>query len=397
MRTALVLIGLLLLGGAGVMLATRGGGPEDTTEARSLAEEAVPAPAPSPGRVLAPEPEEEPPRDPAARWNEINNLAHDFLEEGQLVRAVELFEECHGAIPSSDVYRRNLAEALSRLAQRTHDEEEDLEGGIAHLRRATEVAPERDDLVRLLERWETELRLSGDDTVHQGTIFVLAYDGERKDLLHQFQEVLDFLEGGPGHGEGAFAELRDWFGVDPWSHGQKIRVVLYDRAEFDQLTGLGDWAGGVFDGTIRVAVNDLHSERARWGRVLRHELAHAFVREVGGRDVPGWLNEGLAQMLETDVPRVSAARAQLVGATLFPLETLHDSLATWSDTEAIGRAYAQSLVFCEHIARQYGDEELRQMLLGCKDGRGAAAAFRARNPASPLEVVLRDLQDDLMR
>src|SRR5690606_4471117 len=103
--------------------------------------------------------------------------------------------------------------------------------------------------------------------------FRVEYDGDREDLVQHVQQVLDFLEGGGRYGSGAYEDLRGFFRSDPViSAGEKIRVVLYDRAEFDHLTGLGDWAGGVFDGTIRIAVDDLDLERRRWERILRHEL-----------------------------------------------------------------------------------------------------------------------------
>ena len=172
--------------------------------------------------------------------------------------------------------------------------------------------------------------------------------------------------------------------------GEKIRVVVYDRAEFDRLTGLGDWAGGVFDGVIRVALDDLASERGRWERVLRHELAHAFVRVVGGDGVPGWLNEGLAQLLEEEnAPNVALARAQIAGEELFALERLKESLATWTDAGEIARAYAQSLVFVAYLRDAAGEDALLALLASCRQGSPAELA------GVPLETHLAHLAADL--
>ena len=49
------------------------------------------------------------------------------------------------------------------------------------------------------------------------------------------------------------------------------------REEFSKLTGLGHWAGGAYDGRIRVPVTDLAKEERPLVRVLRHELVHAVV------------------------------------------------------------------------------------------------------------------------
>ena len=327
-----------------------------------------------------------------SHWIEQNNRARLLLDEGRLAEAVELFAGCHDAVPEDDVFRRNLAEALFRLANRTHEAAE-LEAAILRLERAVEVAPERDELARLLDRWRKELKLAEGDTFSPGNYFRVEYDGERGDLLKHNQEVLDFLEGGGSYRVGAYETLRGFFGVDPViESGERIRVVLYDREEFDALTGLGDWAGGVFDGVIRVAVDDLSSERTRWERILRHELVHAFVREVGGRKVPGWLNEGLAQLLEEDRPNVSLARAEIKGTPLFPLERLQESLATWTDVQEIQRAYAESLVFVDFLKRETA-VDLTKLLRACREGEAVDGAYKV--DGVPLSTYLSDLELDL--
>jgi len=319
-------------------------------------------------------------------WVEQNNRANALLEDGELEAAIELFAGCVEAVPEDDVFRRNLAEARFRLASR-HYGDGDLAGAIAELERAVETAPERDELVRELARWKRELELAENDTFAPGAYFRIEYDGSRADVVQHVQEVLDFLEGGGRYNEGAYEMLRGAFRADPvLTGGDKIRVVLYDRAEFDKLTGLGDWAGGVFDGVIRVAVDDLLRERPRWERILRHELVHAFVRHVGGRDVPGWLNEGLAQVFEEPTLDLPSAYATLEGHTLFPLERLQESLATWSDKEEITRAYAQSLAFVAFLRETVGDSGIVELLAACKRGEPADAISGV-----PLDAYLSDL------
>jgi tetratricopeptide (TPR) repeat protein len=327
--------------------------------------------------------------DPARHWIDLNNQARELLEQGSLEEAVSLLEACREAQPEDDVFRRNLAEARFRLATARHDDAR-LEPALADLARAVELAPERTELAELLARWRREASLAENDTFSPGNYFRVEYDGERKDLLRHNQEILDFLEGGGTYPVGAYETLRGFFRIDPvLTRGERIRIVLYDRREFDELTGLGDWAGGVFDGVIRVAVDDLEKERTRWERILRHELAHAFVRELGGSQVPGWLNEGLAQLLEEDSPSLSLARAEIVGRELFPLERLKESLATWSDTGEIGRAYAQSLVFVAFLRDAAGEDALVELVAAFKTGAPDALG------GVPLATHLANLQQDL--
>ena len=378
-RNTLLLGVLLLAVGAaiGALLFRRGErepSSEPPTQTTSPAPEAVRVVATSPSESVIPKAA---PRDPEAGsdpWIELNNRSAEALEAGELARAVAGFERCHEARLDDDIFRRNLAEALTRLA-RTRYEERELTEAIERLERALELAPERKDaeaLTASLERWRTEREIEGDHWSEGSDLFTLSFDTDRRDILHDSQDVLDHLEA-------SYEELRLWFGADPVRELGRapIRVVLYNPTEFDRVTGLGDWAGGVFDGSVRVSMADLQAGAVRWRATLKHELVHVFVHELGGSTVPGWLNEGLAQLLESEPVRLGSARERLRGAEPFPLERLQGSLATWSDAAAIGRAYAQSLLFVAELRQSYGEEALRRMVLAKGRGETVSQAFEA--------------------
>jgi hypothetical protein len=324
-----------------------------------------------------------------SRWVDRNRAAIVALEAGELERAAELFEDCAAALPDEPVFARNAAEALARLAVREHGLREPCPECITWLERALELAPGRDDLARLLERWRREAELHKDFWRESSLHFDLAYDGSRDELLWGSGRILNELEN-------IYIDLGEAFGMHPVDvGGTKIRVVLYRRAGFSALTGLGEWAGGAFDGTVRVPVGDRESESGSFDRVLRHEVVHYFVRAAGGPEVPGWLNEGLAQMLESSDPEPrAAARRALEGRELYPLETLQGSLAGWSDAAEITLAYQQSLVLCETIERQYGAQVLFEMVAACSREGGPEQRFQELTRV-PLVSVLEDLQSGL--
>ena len=326
----------------------------------------------------------------SSRWAEANARAIEALGRGELELAVELFESCVEAQPAERVFAHNLAEALARLAVRDHAAVRPCAGCIELLERALELAPEREDISALLERWRREAEAEKDFWRDSSLHFDLAYDGFQTDLLRGSPEILNELEL-------AYTDLTERFGVRPVDEGRpRISVVFYRREGFQGITGLGDWAGGAFDGTVRVPVEDLALERERLRRVLRHELVHAFVRHAGGVGVPGWLNEGLAQWLEGDAKaEVRAAKRRLADRELFSLEALQGSLTTWKDEAEIGVAYAQSLAFCDHIARRYGEQVLFAMVEGCKGGEAPSATFQ-RWTGLELPIALEDLAEELV-
>ena len=223
------------------------------------------------------------------------------------------------------------------------------------------------------------------------------YDGSREGLSAGVDRLKVLLEE-------TYQEFGERFGRRPVEAGEgRIEVILYDAAGFDKVTGLGDWAGGVFDGRIRVPVEDLRTELrfARVKSVLRHETAHAFTHSIGGAKVPAWLNEGVAQWLEEPARRASdvgVARARLATVALFPLERLNGNLVGWEDRAEVARAYDQALAFVDHLVVQYGPDLVFSMIGACREGgvEGAAAHFKGRTLVD-LEAVLGDLADSLPR
>jgi hypothetical protein len=330
----------------------------------------VPAVPAQPAPVIAAAPGGVP-----SAWAEKNKQAIEALERGEHAAAIALFEECYAAYPDLPAFAGNLAEALARAAVAEHSINPQCTLCVERLTRAVSLARDRSDLAKLLERWLRERAVEQDFWKDSSLHFEISYDGQRNDLLWGSTRLLNELEK-------AYADLGDLFGYFPVERGRaKFRVVLYERKGFSLLTGLGDWAGGAFDGTaIRIPIGDLSAEEARLKRIFRHELCHAFIRELGGDGVPGWLNEGLAQWLEheNDSRRSEEARSatKLLGAgDPIPLESLKGSLASWKDEEAITRAYRESLAFVGYLWRQHGQRAVLAMVAGCKESRTPADSF----------------------
>lgn len=328
------------------------------------------------------------------RWARLNKDGIAALESGANARAVELFEQCHAAVANEPVFTNNLAEALARLSSSEFDRggEADRKHAIEHMTRAVELAPARADLRRRLDQMKALAKSEEGMWTDESEHFQLSYDGDRSDLLGGSSVITNALEG-------AYQQYGEYFGSYPVERGRaKIRVVLYKKDGFHEATGIGHWAGGLYDGAVRVPVEDLKREKNVLTRILRHELAHAFVHETGGRDVLGWLNEGLAQRLECE----SMAQAQSVlestrkllhGTQLIPLDKLSGSLGDQKEDAAITQAYRQSLAFVAWIQSTYGERVPYEMVAGHKSG-GVAAAFE-RSTGVKLDVAFSDFADGL--
>jgi Tfp pilus assembly protein PilF len=296
-------------------------------------------------------------------WTLLNNAAVKQLEAGETEAAIEKLERCIAADPQREAFRANLAEALARFARFLHDEKLDLAAAIERLARAVELAPARADLAELLERWRKEhtdhLAFWHDQSAH----FDLSYAGERADLLNGGPRLIDELES-------AYDDFRERFGVDFAGNGcPLVQVVLYRRDVYRERTGLGDWSSGAFDGVVRLPVEQLASELDALRNVLRHELAHAFVKAAGGGKVPGWLNEGVAQWREgRSASELEWMRRTVRAQPRIPVAELRGTLAAWEDKSTIGRAYQQSLALVLALQRELGERFVYELIAAC--GRG---------------------------
>lgn len=105
-----------------------------------------------------------------------------------------------------------------------------------------------------------------------------------------------------------------------------LTVVLYSKEQFRDVTQSPAWAGGAFDGRIRVPVAGRVDEKDL-RRVLTHEFTHAVVHSLAPRGVPQWLNEGLAMLMERSGTAVPSPSGEVAGPPLAQLEGSFGKLA----------------------------------------------------------------------
>jgi tetratricopeptide (TPR) repeat protein len=297
-----------------------------------------------------------------------NQRALALLESGAHDEAVALLEECLRSAPAHVVLCSNLAEALWRRAHaRDLGRVEGLELGVADLERAESLAPARSEIPARRAEWEKRLAAQRGMWTDMSVHFALSYDGERSDLLASYSDILAVLED-------AYGEYSLSFAISPVEEeDRRISVVLYRKDQFRAATGIGHWAGGLYDGVVRVPVEDLSRERAQLSRVLRHELAHAFVaRRAKGR-APGWLNEGLSMRLEADDAawraRVEDALRSARGSPRLAAADLDGSLASLADEARVRAAYATAVLCCDAIEREGGVYALFDLVAAAGEGR----------------------------
>jgi tetratricopeptide (TPR) repeat protein len=301
-----------------------------------------------------------------SRINELNDAGWKALAEGNSRRAAALFEEALGLRPDEPVL-------LAGAGAAAHAEGKDREG-IARLRRALELNPrltgasvilgrilfDGGDAEAAIKTYEAALKHAPGDRVLTDTLvnwrretevhrgfeerrydrFRVMYEGRADEsLAGAATSILNT----------AFYRIGEKLGGYP---SEPIVTVLYTEQQFRDITRAPDWAGGRYDGRIRIPAAGAGRDPALFEEVLVHELTHAVIAGIARRGVPTWLNEGLAQYFDGSDPQAARARMKRLGAYV-PLARLESGFNRFSAAEA-QVAYDESLLAVGVMADRAG-------------------------------------------
>ena len=143
---------------------------------------------------------------------------------------------------------------------------------------------------------------------------------------------------------------------------ERVVAIVQSRDAYRKSTDSAEWAGGQFDGRIRVPVFDPKVLDRGMLKVLAHETAHACLTMLGRW--PAWFQEGIAQKFSGD----SLTAAQLKQVTSWVREgkvpRLSNLRQDWSrlDAQHATLAYALSLAAVELLWRDSGEDGVRNLL-----------------------------------
>lgn len=171
-----------------------------------------------------------------------------------------------------------------------------------------------------------------------------------------------------------------------------VDAVLYTRQDFFDVTRTPGWAGGIFDGTVRLPVAGKAPPAEELERVVTHEYVHAAMAHLlGWSQVPVWLHEGVAMNLEGGDRRGWAVTVRRAHPSAIPLARVTGSFLGMSRTEA-DAAYAESYLLVRSLIDRFGPFRLADLLKACRD-RPFEAAFSATYRETPDDALARALAD----
>jgi hypothetical protein len=225
-------------------------------------------------------------------------------------------------------FEPRLIEAATLLGEIEY-RQGDLDLAIKTYEAALGRAPRNTAMKRRLETWRNEATAYREFDTLRDDRFSIMFEGPvERQLATRATSVL----------AASFWRIGQAIGAYP---SDSINVILYTDKQFRDITGAPEWAGGGFDGQIRLPVRGALQNVQEFDRVLTHELAHAMLRAVAPRNIPVWLNEGLAMHFEGY--DAGGVERQLSAARLYvPLAVLKSSFTRLNTAQA-NVAYAESL------------------------------------------------------
>ena len=338
--------------------------------------------------ALKAEPTSEPARKGLAEaWASLG-IAH--LHAGRLRQSRDSLEKAVEARPESAEYRLLLARVLFRegdlrAARREADLALELEPDNAVARELSGDLHDKDSRLNLaLAEWEAAAKAGGSPALGEkierarremaveagmgrevSRFFIILYDRDVSRTL--VKGVLELLDK-------AFNILHDRLGEYP---RDEIKVILYSKTAFRDVTQAPDWAGGSYDGKIRIPVGGLTTVEQATGllNVLVHEMTHAFLFRMAPTGLPLWFNEGLATTFQGWDP--DKARTWLAENPTKGLETLGDVDRTLGGRGGnVTAGYVAARLAINDLEELRGFGAVRRIIAGVGAGQPFDEVFR---------------------
>jgi hypothetical protein len=159
----------------------------------------------------------------------------------------------------------------------------------------------------------------------------------------------------------AYREIGQEFNVFP---SRPITIILYNEKGFFDVTRAPGWAGGLFDGKIRLPIKGIEGQGTLLHRILFHEYTHALIHQMTP-SCPLWLNEGLAEFF-------SGRQARKCGQ-IIPLRLLERNFP--SQPQGIALAYMESYSAVSFLIEKFGLYRIKELLERMGEGKNITEAF----------------------
>lgn len=227
-----------------------------------------------------------------------------------------------------------------------------------------------------------------------------ARDWEVKKSTHfivYYEEDPDFVDKVLEKAEYYYNSIVDGLGFrrfDFWTWDERAKIYIYkNKRDYIAETNQPDWSGGCVHYRDRV-IKSYRESSPFLESLLPHEMAHIIFREsIGFRNIPWWLDEGVACFHEPPKRALYRAIAKEAAQTgrLLPLSALAEvRVASEVDSGQVRLSYAEASSVVEYLITQHGSYNFSDLCWQLRQGKGLDSAI---NAAYPTLRNIADLED----
>lgn len=158
--------------------------------------------------------------------------------------------------------------------------------------------------------------------------------------------------------EEAYNEVGAYFNFYPEAPTQ---VIIYTKGQFKQASSSPVWVAALYDGKIRLPLNDVINNTNELKRLILHEYTHAVIYNLTCGNCPVWLNEGFAQILEgesLDQKCINNIKKQINKKQIFDMKSLEGSFLSITPESMVRLAYDQALSFTQFLIEKFGQDQV---------------------------------------
>lgn len=269
--------------------------------------------------------------------------------------AQAVLQEMADRAPDSAIIHAALGRQLYRCGNLTDSS--------FHLQRSIELNPDDEDLKKTLAKLELETSVAKNSNTFTSIHFNLTcHESFSEDWAESLLSLL----------EDAYSEVGDRLGFYP---GQRSQVLVMQTDDFRRVHDLPDWAGGLYDGKIRLPVPGANTRPSSLKGAVMHEYAHHVIYLRSSGKCPIWLNEGLAQIFENDPENLSRfCNPRSQPKAVYTLDELDHFFKNSPDRQQASALYQQSLTATARLVNEHGWQRVGDFLGLLAVGHGMTKA-----------------------
>ncbi len=278
-------------------------------------------------------------------------VAAAFQKTENLPAAISTLQEAADRVPNNSKIHSMLGRLFYRSGELAESE--------FHLLRSAEINPGDPETGRFLDKLHREAAVEREmqafSSIHFNLSCPASYPEDwAQDLLEQLEE--------------ACSEVGERLNFYP---SQRSQVLIMPSDDFRRVHDLPDWAGGLYDGKIRLPVPGSNIRPSALKGAVLHEYTHHVVFLMSSGNCPIWLNEGLAQLFETGGEEVALLSEQTAGVNIASLASIDSEFRNNPGRKQAAALYRASLSATSRLLGEFGWRRISDLLTGL----GSADSF----------------------